>query len=346
MQVLESMNIENLLNRFDKEEDKDLIVGAYSFLLEKLNQTEEKKLLEFLTGLTDTLTEFKADCKTIVSSFLSVLLYRGTSIEEIESKFGNSIAEISSKLATIYVLRQRSNLDGYHSLLEQLQVESEEDVRTSLVILSERLYEMRNMQNESSEIQKNIANETISFLLPMATRMRLGFIKSKLEDICLFYLEPQVYNSIVGGIGGTPDALKVGLNEMKNSLSHLLTENDIAFSIKDRVKSIYSIYCKLSSGKTLDEIYDVLAFRILVDDEDMCNRAIELIHSKYTPLPSRFKDYISNPKENMYQSLHTTVIGPDGKFYEIQVRTQEMDKTAEIGSASHATYKERKRDKK
>ena len=189
--------------------------------------------------------------------------------------------------------------------------------------------------------QKQKAEETMSVLVPIAHRLGINSIKSELENLSLYYLKPDVYNDILEKLNETVDELNDCLEEMKESLIELLTDAGIKFEIKGRVKSVYSIYNKLSNGKEWNKIYDILALRIFVNEESECYQVIGLIHSRFRPMPKRFKDYIASPKENMYQSLHTTVYGVEGHVFEVQVRTYEMDEIAEKGIASHWSYKEK-----
>ncbi len=177
--------------------------------------------------------------------------------------------------------------------------------------------------------------------MPIAHRLGINSIKSELENLSLYYLKPDVYNDILEKLNETVDELNDCLEEMKESLIELLTDAGIKFEIKGRVKSVYSIYNKLSNGKEWNKIYDILALRIFVNEESECYQVIGLIHSRFRPMPKRFKDYIASPKENMYQSLHTTVYGVEGHVFEVQVRTYEMDEIAEKGIASHWSYKEK-----
>ena len=168
----------------------------------------------------------------------------------------------------------------------------------------------------------------------------LIIIKGELEDLCLRYLKPDVYFSIVEKLNQSKLERNSNVEEMKKCISTLLTEHGIKHKIKGRAKSIYSIYKKLDTGRRFSDIYDLLALRIFVENEQDCYQALGIIHSKYRAIPKRFKDYIAMPKGNGYQSLHTSVIGENGGIYEIQIRTYEMDKYAEYGIASHWSYKE------
>ena len=199
---------------------------------------------------------------------------------------------------------------------------------------------MRTLYVHKEETQKEKAKETLEILIPIAHRLGMNKWKSELEDLCLRYSKPDVYFGIVEQLNQSKLERDKVVNEMMDRVSKLLRENNIPFEIKGRAKSIYSIYKKLDKGKKFSDIYDLLALRVFVNTEQECYQALGIIHSKYRPLPKRFKDYIAMPKTNMYQSLHTTVFGFDGYLFEIQIRTYEMDEVAERGIASHWSYKE------
>ena len=201
---------------------------------------------------------------------------------------------------------------------------------------------MRTLWALSEKRQRANAKETLDIFTPIAHRLGMNSIKSELEDLSLRYLKPDVYFQIVEKLNKTKVQRDNYVSEMKKSVSEILNSNNIKHEIKGRSKSIYSIYKKLDKGKTFEQIYDFLALRVYVDTVEQCYQVLGLIHSKYKPMPKRFKDYIAMPKTNMYQSLHTTVFGIDGMVFEIQIRTYEMDKIAENGIASHWSYKEGK----
>ena len=199
---------------------------------------------------------------------------------------------------------------------------------------------MRTINVLSEEKQKRKAKETLEILTPVAHRLGIYKIKSELEDLSLRYLKPDAYFDIVEKLNQKKTERDEAVNNMMNEVSTLLTEHNIPHEIKGRSKSIYSIYNKLSKGRAFNDIYDILALRVFVDTEQECYLSLGLIHSKYKPVPKRFKDFIAMPKTNLYQSLHTTVFGIDGELFEIQIRTYEMDKIAEYGIASHWSYKD------
>ena len=199
---------------------------------------------------------------------------------------------------------------------------------------------MRTLWAIDSKSQKEKAKETLDILVPIAARLGMNQIKSELEDLCLRYSKPDVYFSIVEALNETKIERDKTVEKMIQEVQEILNENHIEYKIKGRSKSIYSIYKKMDKGKRFQDIYDLFAMRIYVNTESECYQVLGLIHSKFKPMPKRFKDYVANPKPNMYQSLHTTVFGIDGKLFEIQIRTYEMDAIAENGIASHWSYKE------
>ena len=215
-----------------------------------------------------------------------------------------------------------------------------EDVRVLYIKLADRLHNMRTIWALEEEDQKAKIYETEHVLIPIAARLGINSIKSELEDLCLKYSKSDIYDEIQTRLDDMGEELDNELEAMKEDLSNILREHNIKFKIKGRVKSIHSIYEKMVHGHKWSEIYDILALRILVEEVSDCYLTIGLIHSKYRPLPNRFKDYIAMPKANMYQSLHTSVIGVDGNVFEVQVRTYKMDEIAEKGIASHWSYKE------
>ncbi len=214
------------------------------------------------------------------------------------------------------------------------------DIRVIIVKLADRLHNIRTLGSLNPEKQERIARETMDIYAPLAHRLGMYVLKAELEDTSFKYIEPQKYRRIAQLIADTKHNRENDLAMMQNNIQYLLSENNVPSEIKGRVKNIYSVYKKMMDRKKdFDDIYDLLALRIIVDDVESCYRTIGVIHSKYTPIPNRFKDYIAMPKPNLYQSLHTSVIAR-GKVYEIQIRTEEMDRIAEYGVAAHWTYKE------
>ncbi len=291
---------------------------------------------------TIILVELHADAITIASSMVQWIPFQieSVSCDEIREEFGDEIGNITESLCKINTLKLKDNAEASAIYFRKVLVGLSTDVRVIIIKLANRLDNLREVYTEPSEEQKNKCIETESVLIPIAHRLGINYIKSELEDLCLKYLKPDIYKEILENLDSDYEELQSYIDEMKSTLSDLMNEHYIKFHIKGRVKSVHSLYTKLAKGKRWSEIYDILALRIIVEKESECYLAIGLIHAKYRPIPKRFKDYIAQPKENMYQSLHTGVIGPNGKVFEIQIRTEEMDEIAECGIASHWSYKE------
>lgn len=288
------------------------------------------------------LADLHSDAITIATSlvwWIPAYVKEGA-LGEIEEKFGETIVSISESIMKISRLKFKGD-DEYSAIyLRKVLVGLSTDYRVIIIKLANRLDNLRNVYTEPDEMQKEKCQETESVLIPIAHRLGINYIKSELEDLCLKYLKPDEYHDIEKKLDASYEELNGYIDTMKEELSNLMDEAHIKYRIKGRVKSIHSLYEKLAKGKSWNQIYDILALRIIVEKESECYLAIGLIHSKYRPLPKRFKDYIGHPKENMYQSIHTGVIGPEGKIFEIQIRTEEMDEIAECGIASHWSYKE------
>ena len=330
---------------YKNQDELDIISKAYDFAAMK---HEGKKRLsgdDYITHpleVANILVDLNSDYITIVCALLhETVNHTDTDIEEIYDAFGDEVGDIVKSISKINRLELRDDQDSSAAYLRKILVGLSEDVRVLFIKLADRLHNMRTLDFLPPEAQKAKANETETVLIPIAHRLGINSIKSELEDWCLKYTKPDVYNDIVTRLEASREELNELLNDMKNSISEILTENGIEFKIKGRVKSIHSLYNKMSNGKRWGDIYDILALRVFVNTEQECYLAIGLIHSKYRPMPGRFKDYVANPKENMYQSLHTTVFGEGGHLFEIQVRTYEMDEIAEKGIASHWSYKEK-----
>lgn len=319
---------------------------AYLFAFEEHQGKKRLTGDDYIThplNVVDILTTLNVDDTTIISGLLHETLNNGTTAtkEILEEKFGSDVAKIVECISRINKLELTDETESSAIYLRKILVGLAEDPRVLYIKLADRLHNMRTNYAIREEKRKAKAKETMSVLVPIAHRLGINSIKSELEDRCLRVLKPDVYDDILEKLNKTKLELDDNLQEMKHDLSQLLNENGIKHEIKGRVKSVYSIYNKLNKGKNWNNIYDILALRVFVEKETDCYTTIGIIHSKYRPVPKRFKDYVANPKANMYQSLHTTVFGKDGEFYEIQVRTYEMDEIAEKGIASHWSYKEK-----
>ena len=339
------ITIEQLLSNISSIDEQLKVKNAYEYALSILGDQKRKNgdtVINHCLEVTGILCNLNVDTTTIISSLLHEIETVDENAEsEIEELFGKEVAIIVSSVSKINHLEMMDDSENGAIYLRKVMVGLCDDVRVLFIKLADRLHNMQTMDCLSKEHQKKVANETLSVLVPIAHRLGINSIKSELENLCLFYLKPEVYNDILEKLNDTTAELNGYLQEMKESISRILNEAEIEFEIKGRVKSVYSIYNKLSNGKKWEDIYDILALRVFVEKESDCYAAVGAIHSKYRPVQNRFKDYIAVPKENMYQSLHTTVFGEGGRFYEIQIRTYEMDEIAEKGIASHWSYKEK-----
>lgn len=328
-----------------KREHFDEIKKAYEFALENHKDKKRKTGDDYITHPLEVckiLMDLNVDDTTLIAALIHETINHGhANASEIKELFGEDVANIVDSISKINKLELPNENENSAYYLRKILVGLTEDVRTLYVKLADRLHNMRTNWAVDKEKQKEKAEETMNVLIPIAHRLGINSIKSELEDLSLYYLKPDVYHDILEKINDTVSNLNDYLEDMKQEIIDILTEAGIEFKIKGRVKSVYSIYNKLNNGKRWDQIYDILALRIFVKEESECYQVIGLIHAHFRPMPNRFKDYIANPKANMYQSLHTTVFGNAEKIFEIQVRTYEMDEIAEKGIASHWSYKEK-----
>ena len=344
----ENIKFEDILEKveayIDDESQISVIKEAYSFAKDKHEGQFRKSGSPYIThpmNVALILTTIYADYETISAGFLhDVLEDCDCTVEEMEEKFGRNITKLVqgvTKLSKINFSTENEYLIDYY---KKIIVGMSEDVRVIIIKLADRLHNMRTLWPLPAETQKIKAKEALEILAPIAHHLGIHKIKSELEDLALRYLKPDVFYDIAEKLNKTKIERDKTVYDMQRQVSDLLTEHNIVHEIKGRAKCIYSIYNKLNKGKKFSDIYDLLALRILVHTEQECYLALGLIHSKFRPLPKRFKDYIAMPKPNMYQSLHTTVFGIDGYLFEIQIRTYDMDEVAENGIASHWAYKE------
>lgn len=335
---------EKLITYITDENDLDMIRKAYMLAFEKHFGVKRKSGEDYIIhplNVAYILTEIYADAKTIQAALLhDVVEDTDVTIEEIEEMFGSEVALLVNGVTKINRLNFQGDNEAMIANHRKILVGLTEDVRVIIIKLADRLHNMRTIWALPEKKQKQKAKETLDILTPIAHRLGIGSIKSELEDLSLRYYKPDTYFDIVEKLNKSKAERDQLVIEMKQSVSSILNEHGIKHEIKGRSKSIYSIYKKLDKGKKFSDIFDLLALRVFVDTEAECYQALGIIHSKYRPIPKRFKDYVAMPKTNMYQSLHTTVFGEGGQLYEIQIRTYEMDKVAELGIASHWSYKE------
>lgn len=345
----EKASLETLIENarsYIKEEDLDIIKEAYYYAEAKHDGQLRKSGEEYIVHPLSTaiiLSEIYADKDTICAGLLhDVIEDCDTTKQDIAEHFGDEIASLVDGVTKISKIRFSTENEALIEYYKKIIVGMSEDVRVIIIKLADRLHNMRTLWALSLENQKKIAKETLEILTPIAHHLGIYKIKSELEDLSLRYLKPDVFYDIAEKLNNTKLERDQVVGDMLSTVQELLNAHNIPHQIKGRSKSIYSIYKKLGKGKKFSDIYDLLALRVLVDTEQECYSALGIIHSKYRPIPKRFKDYIAMPKPNGYQSLHTTVFGIDGYLFEIQIRTYSMDEVAENGIASHWAYKENK----
>lgn len=336
--------IEKIRTYNTNKEQLKLIEKAYKLAEEKhhgqFRKSGEAYIIHPL-NVAYILTDIKADYETICAAILhDTIEDTDITLNDLEREFGHTVRILVDGVTKINKLDLGANKDAEIATQRKILVGMTEDVRVIILKLADRLHNLRTLWALQEHRQKYNAKETLDILVPIAHRLGMYKIKGELEDLSLRYYKPDVYFGIVETLNKTKQERDAIINEMLQSVSKLLKEHGIKHEIKGRAKSIYSIYNKMDKGRSFSDIYDLNALRIFVKTIPECYQALGIVHSKYTPKPKRFKDYIAMPKSNGYQSLHTTVFGNNGYLFEIQIRTYEMDQIAENGIASHWSYKE------
>ncbi len=325
--------------------NRPLIQKAYEFA-KKAHEGQQRMsgdaYLTHLVGVADILADLHMDSVTIAAGLLHDIL-EDTKItyDELKEEFGEEIANLVEGVTKISTRQfQDSDLRQAESTRKML-IAMAKDVRVILIKLADRTHNMRTLDFLPEDRRQKMARETLDIYAPLAHRLGMAKIKSELEDLCLRYLEPTVYSDLVKRVAMKRAEREKLLSSVIQTIESKLTDSKIAAQVQGRSKHFTSIYNKMTKQqKEFDEIYDLMAIRILATTVKDCYEILGMIHTMWKPLPGRFKDYIAMPKNNLYQSLHTTIMGPDGQPVEIQIRTLEMHRTAEEGIAAHWIYKE------
>lgn len=351
---MDRLSLESVLMEMDKnkiEYDPELVKKAYYFTKNahegQLRNSGEEYFIHPV-NVSLILINLNMDEATIIAAMLhDVLEDTEISFEEIEHEFSNEIAVLVDGVTKLKRLKFKSKQESQAENVRKMVMAMANDIRVIIIKLADRLHNMRTLEYMTKAKQFEKATETLEIYAPLAHRLGINTIKWELEDLSLRYLEPETYYELVEMI----DMKRAEREEYISSIMEILRENiaELGFEcdITGRPKSIYGIYNKIKKqGKTFDQIFDLTAVRVIVNTVKDCYSVLGVVHSLWKPIQGRFKDYIAMPKANMYQSLHTTVIGPKGEIFEVQIRTWDMHKTAEYGIAAHWKYKEggRKKD--
>jgi GTP pyrophosphokinase len=292
--------------------------------------------------VANILVNMNLDTATIVAGLLhDTVEDTNTEIEAVEEKFGQEVAHIVDGVTKISKMRFDSKEEAQAENIRKMILAMADDIRVIMVKLADRLHNMRTLEFQKEIKQKTVSQETLDIYAPLANRLGLYKIKTELEDLSLRYTMPDLYFQIKEGIERYQEDTEDYINNVCDFLRSMLEENNISGRVTGRSKHIYSVWHKMRQQQlSLEEVHDLIAFRVIVNNIKDCYSVLGLVHSMWKPVPGRFKDYISMPKANMYRSLHTTVIGPEGDRIEIQIRTEEMHQLAEYGVAAHWKYKE------
>lgn len=336
--------IEKILS-YNQEADVDKVREAYDYAEkhhegQKRNSGEDYIVHPFNVALI--LAEMNMDVPTIIAGLLhDTIEDTDVTYDDVKERFGEEIAILVEGVTKLKMLSYQTKQEKQAENIRKMVLAMAKDIRVVIVKFADRLHNMRTLEYMTPEKKHDKALETIEIYAPLADRLGMSRVKSELEDLSLRYLDPENYYNLVDMVSRRRSEREALIQSLIDDISKQLKRMGIAADINGRPKNFYSIYKKMmKKGKTFEEIYDLQAIRILVDDVKDCYGALGVVHTMYKPIPGRFKDYISMPKQNKYQSLHTTVIDDNGETFEVQIRTWEMHKTAEYGIAAHWKYKE------
>ena len=337
-----------VLVKYHPEANVELVEKAYHFA-EEAHAGQKRKSGEpyFIHPRTvaGILADLMLDAPTIAAGLLhdTVEDCENVTLEVIEKEFGQEVALLVDGVTKLKRLDFTSRVEQQAESIRKMILAMSKDIRVVLIKLADRLHNMRTLKSQPPESQKRIAQETLDIYAPIAHRLGVYKIKQELEDLCLRYLDPEGYQNLIVKVGMKRAEREANIRAVISTLSDKIKEMNIHYEIDGRPKHFYSIYRKMVlQHKPFEQIFDLIAIRVLVDTVQDCYAVLGIVHTLWKQVPNRFKDYISTPKPNMYQSLHTTGVGENGMPFEVQIRTYEMHRIAEYGIAAHWRYKEGK----
>ena len=328
-------------------EDAALLKSAYDYAESMHNGQKRASGEPYFThpcAVAEILVDLGLDTPTVAAAFLHDVVEDTPATEDdILRRFGKEVMTLVDGVTKLDKIQFRTHEEEDAENFRKIFVAMANDVRVIIIKLADRLHNMRSLNFLSNERQQRIAKETLEIFTPLAGRLGISQIKCELEDLCLKYLDPEAYEFLVTNINQELRERKSFVDFVVDQIKIILEESNIDGEVIGRPKHFYSIFRKMKNqNKTLDQIYDLTAVRVIVDTTEECYEILGKIHKQWKPVPGRIKDYIATPKRNMYQSLHTTVVTNFGQFFEIQIRTVEMHKMVEYGIAAHWKYKEHK----
>src|SRR5271169_5333593 len=343
------LQVEHLIQRvkaYQPSVDSELIQRAYDYSFRMHAGQTRKSGQPYIVhpvGVAGILADLRLDAASVCAGLLhDVVEDTLATTDELTREFGAEVAELVDGVTKLSKINFTSQEDHQAENFRKMVVAMARDIRVLLIKLCDRLDNMRTLEHMGHESQERIARETIEIYAPLANRLGIQAFKSELEDLSFRYLEPDAYAELVAQMTKTKRDRDKYISDVCKTLSNRLAEQGFAAEVTGRAKHIYSVYRKMREQQSgIEAVYDLIAFRVIVESVSDCYAALGVIHSQWTPVPGRFKDYVALPKPNMYQSLHTTVIGPGRERIEIQIRTHEMHRVAERGIAAHWKYKEK-----
>ena len=341
------MRVDDLVAKvqsYAPDADLEMLVNAYLYSAQAHDGQQRKSGEAYLThplAVAGILADMKMDLETIATGLLHDTMEDCmTRYEDIKSLFGEDVANLVDGVTKIGKLRFRTQMEAQAENFRKLVLAMSNDIRVILVKLADRLHNMRTMQHMKPEKRKKISHETMDIFVPIANRLGLSKLKSELEDLCFSYLEPEIHAELSAKLAERAPDHEVFIEQFGHQIEDHLRANGIECRVYGRVKFLLSVYRKMvAQNVPFEQVHDLLAFRVMVESVGQCYAALGLIHGMYPHHPNRLKDYIAQPKSNGYQSLHTVIV-PEGRQVEVQMRTPEMHQVAEFGIAAHWRYKE------